>query len=119
MTQSSLLGGGGRGLCHQLNALAPFEATQRRALLSGLFGSETDASIDPLFFCDYGYNIKLGASAYFIVNCVGLDDASVVVGKSALFGPSVNITTGSHPMSAVDRRLSLELGTYEKRTIGW
>jgi maltose O-acetyltransferase len=100
-----------RTLCHALNALDPAEPTrQRTALLVSLFGYETDARISSPFFCDYGYNIKLGANAYFNFNCVVLDVVSVSIGNNALFGPGVHIYTACHSMSVGERRLGLEFG---------
>lgn len=52
-----------------MNALAPDSpAADRRALLAGLFGAQTDVAITPPFFCDYGRNIRLGANVYFNFN---------------------------------------------------
>ena len=100
-----------RMLCRGLNELDPAEPSERRnALLVSLFGRATDAWITPPFFCDYGYNIKLGANAYFNFNCVILDVMPVSIGDNVLFGPGAHIYTASHPMSATDRRLGLELG---------
>lgn len=100
-----------RELCHALNALDPADTARRRALLADLFGRATDASINAPFFCDYGYNITLGANVYFNVNCVVLDVAPVTIGANALFGPGVHIYAASHPMGAADRRLGLEFGS--------
>ena len=98
-------------LCRQLDELPQTATTaQRKALLASLFGAETDACITAPFFCDYGYNIKLGANAYFNFNCVVLDVVSVTIGKNALFGPCVQIYTASHPMSVDDRQQGLEFG---------
>ena len=100
-----------RTLCHALNALDPAEAAmQRNALLVNLFGSKMDALITSPFFCDYGYNIKLGANVYFNFNCVVLDVVSVSIGNNVLFGPGVHIYTASHPMTVAERRLGLEFG---------
>jgi maltose O-acetyltransferase len=79
-------------------------------LLASLFGCETDAFITPPFFCDYGYNISLGANTYFNFNCVVLDVMRVRIGSNALFGPGVHIYTASHPMTAAERRSGLEFG---------
>jgi maltose O-acetyltransferase len=100
-----------RTLCRELNALEPADASpQRNALLARLFGCETNAWITPPFFCDYGYNIKLGANVYFNFNCVVLDVVAVSIGSNVLFGPGVHIYTASHPMSANERRSGLEFG---------
>lgn len=99
-----------RTLCHQLNALDLSDSLHKRILLVSLFGYETDAIIQAPFFCDYGYNIKLGANAYFNFNCIILDVMPVTIGKNALFGPGVHIYAASHPISAEERRSGLEFG---------
>lgn len=45
---------------------------------------------------------------FFNFNCVVLDVAPVTIGNNVLFGPSVQIYTATHPISAAARRLWLE-----------
>lgn len=97
-----------RTLCHALAALAPAETARAQALLACLLGAATDARITPPFFCDYGYNIRLGTNVYFNVNCVVLDVMPVSIGNNALFGPGVHIYTALHPIGAAERRAGLE-----------
>ena len=100
-----------RELCQTLAALSPHASeAERFALLAQLFGVATDATVTPPFFCDYGCNIALGHNVYFNFNCVILDVAKVTVGNNVLFGPSVQVYTASHPMSATERRTGLEYG---------
>nr|WP_282446830.1 sugar O-acetyltransferase [Aromatoleum aromaticum] len=77
-------------------------------MLGELFGRETDAWVQPPFFCDYGTNIFLGVKVFFNFNCVVLDVAPVTIGSNVLFGPSVQICTATHPISAAERRTGLE-----------
>lgn len=98
-----------RMLCQQLNALpATTSEVERHAVLADLFHTETDACLIPPFFCDYGYNIRLGAHAYFNCNCVLLDVMPISIGSHVLFGPGVHIYTALHPLSAHERRSGLE-----------
>lgn len=99
-----------RALCQELNALDPEAAPRRRELFGALLGAHADASIHAPFFCDYGYNILLGAHVYFNVNCVVLDVMPVTVGANVLFGPAVQLYTASHPLSAAERKTGLEFG---------
>lgn len=100
-----------RGLCQQLNSLAPSApASKRAALLTELFGTPTDAYITPPFYCDYGCNIAFGSNVYFNFNCIILDVAKVSIGNNVLFGPSVQIYTALHPMNADERRSGIEYG---------
>ena len=63
----------------------------------------------PLVRCDYGGNIFLGERVYFNFNCVVLDVCDVRVGDYTLFGPAVQIYTGTHPLQAALRR-QMEFG---------
>ena len=65
--------------------------------------------IEPPFFCDYGFNIRLGESVYFNYNCIVLDVCEVRIGSYTMFGPAVQIYTALHPMNAELRR-SVEYG---------
>ncbi|WP_404790258.1 sugar O-acetyltransferase [Altericista sp. CCNU0014] len=66
--------------------------------------------IEPPFYCDYGNNITLGEKVFFNFNCVVLDVAPVAIGSSVFFGPAAQIYTATHPLSATERRMGLELG---------
>jgi maltose O-acetyltransferase len=97
-----------RELCREYNASAPAGAEPRRRLLAALFGTSTDAWIEPPFHCDYGHNITLGRKVYFNFNCVVLDVMAVRIGSHTLFGPAVQIYTAMHPIDADERRRGLE-----------
>ena len=97
-----------RDLCLLLNATREDQKQERQRLIAELFGKETDAWIQPPFFCDYGTNITLGMKVFFNFNCVVLDVAPVTIGSNVLFGPSVQVYTATHPISAAERRKWLE-----------
>ena len=97
-----------RDLCLRLNATREDQQAERATMIRELLGRETDAWIQPPFFCDYGTNISLGTKVFFNFNCVVLDVMEVRIGSNVLFGPSVQIYTATHPMSAVERRTWLE-----------
>jgi maltose O-acetyltransferase len=97
-----------RDLCLALNATREDQKEERQRILTELFGKETDAWIQPPFFCDYGTNIVVGTKVFFNFNCVVLDVMQVTIGSNVLFGPSVQIYTATHPISAVERRKWLE-----------
>lgn len=96
-------------LTAQYNA-TPGEATEARvALLRRLCGSVGDgAVIRPIFFCDYGYNIRLGRNAFINFNCVFLDCASIDIGDNLQMGPAVQLYTAAHPLETDVRRSGLE-----------
>jgi maltose O-acetyltransferase len=94
--------------CKRLNESVPGDAGPRAHILRALLGCETDAWIEPPFFCDYGRNISLGEKVFFNFNCVVLDVMPVRIGNHTLFGPAVQIYTAMHPIDADERRRGLE-----------
>jgi maltose O-acetyltransferase len=100
-----------RERCRALQDLPPSaDAAQRRRLVELLLHAATDACITPPFFCDYGFNIRLGRNVFFNFNCVILDVVEVRIGSNVLCGPGVHIYTASHPLGAQERRAGREFG---------
>ena len=93
------------------NAALAASPAERRALLRQRLGSVGEgAVIRPPFFCDYGFNIRIGENAFLNYNCVVLDVASVIIGPGAQIGPAVQIYAADHPRDPDQRRRGLELG---------
>ena len=88
----------------------PLARTRRRSVNASLLSSwEGNGCLDSTaLFLDYGTNIVLGTKVFFNFNCVVLDVMQVTIGSNVLFGPSVQIYTATHPISAVERRKWLE-----------
>ncbi len=82
-------------LCERYNRSA---GKPDAALLAELFGVPTDAYLEPPFYCDYGYNIRLGRGVYANHNLVVLDCALVTIGDNVYFGPNVVVSTATHPV---------------------
>jgi maltose O-acetyltransferase len=97
-----------KALCQALNLLPPDQTTHQTELIAKLLGYPTDAAITTPFFCDYGYNIRLGKNVYFNFNCIILDGALVTIGDRSLFGPNVQIYTALHPLNVAERSSGLE-----------
>jgi maltose O-acetyltransferase len=94
-----------RNLCQDLNATREADQSERRRILTELFGAGgDDVWMQPPFFCDYGSNIFLGRKCFFNFNCIILDVCSVRIGDYAFFGPAVQIYTATHPMDHELRR---------------
>lgn len=73
-------------------------------LLSDLLSIKGGAHIEPIFFCDYGYNIEIGDNFYSNHNLTILDVCKVKIGNNVLIGPHVMISTATHPTTPLERR---------------
>ncbi len=80
----------------------------RDALMEKLGMVGADTVIRPPFYCDYGYNIRLGSGVFINFNCVMLDVCEIRIGDKTLIGPGVQIMTASHPVDHDLRRTGLE-----------
>jgi len=93
------------------NAASSLPAEERRALLRERLAAVGEgAEIRPPFFCDYGFNIAIGAGVFLNFNCVILDVVRVTMGEGTQIGPAVQIYAADHPRDAGERRAGLELG---------
>lgn len=76
-------------------------ATAQQEVLKQLLGSIDDNDppfIEPPFYCDYGYNIHMGAGSYMNFGCTILDGCRISIGRRTLFGPNVQIYSATHPL---------------------
>ena len=93
------------------NAALALPVSERHALLSERLGHVgAGAVIRPPFFCDYGYNIRLGDEVFLNFNCVILDVVEVTIGDRTQIGPAAQIYAADHPRDAETRRSGLEFG---------
>ena len=83
------------------------DGTELRALL-GSVGERTEVRAP--FYCDYGYNIVLGAKVFLNFGCVLLDVCRITIGDGCQIGPGVQIYAADHPREAEVRRRGLENG---------
>jgi maltose O-acetyltransferase len=99
-----------RSLTHRLNVTQYGDPEAYRQILAALLpNAAADLSIEPPFFCDYGYNIYAGESVFFNYNCVLLDVMPIRIGSNVMFGPAVQLYTATHPTDAGERRKGPEL----------
>jgi maltose O-acetyltransferase len=81
----------------------------RRQILDELLGSlGEDSEIRPPFYCDYGYQIHIGARTFVNFGLVALDVASIRIGDDVQFGPRVQLLTPTHPLEPEPRRAKWE-----------
>lgn len=82
---------------------------ERRRILTALLGAfAEDAEIRPPLYCDYGYQIRVGARTFINFGLVALDIAAVTIGEDAQIGPNVQLLTPTHPLEAEPRRAKWE-----------
>lgn len=100
-----------RLLLQALNETAENNTRLRRTILKKLMPhASPDVWLQPPFYCDYGYNIKIGEGVFFNFNCIVLDVAPVTIGSRCMFGPNVQIYTATHPLNYIERKSGLEYG---------
>jgi acetyltransferase-like isoleucine patch superfamily enzyme len=98
-----------KNLCYQYNALKADDFEKKKEFLKNLLGKvEKNYTIEPNFFCDYGYNIELGENFYANHNLVILDCAKVKFGDNVFIGPNCGFYTAKHPLQAQERNKLLE-----------
>lgn len=96
-------------LCRDYNDLRPKETDARTALLRRILGEvKGDILIEQPFYCDYGYNIKVGENFYANYNLVILDEAEVSFGDNVFIAPGCGFYTAGHPLEATERNKGLE-----------
>ncbi|MDE6581700.1 MAG: sugar O-acetyltransferase, partial [Duncaniella sp.] len=79
------------------------------ALLRRLLGEvKGSILIEQTFYCDYGYNIRVGENFYANFNLVILDGAPVTFGDNVFIAPDCGFYTAGHPLDATERNKGLE-----------
>jgi maltose O-acetyltransferase len=93
------------------NRTGPNRTGKRRRLLTRLFAvGGAGAIIVPPFFCDYGYNIRVGKNFYANFGCIMLDVSAITIGDDVLLAPGVQLLSATHPVEPGPRRALLEYG---------
>lgn len=90
--------------CFEFNAIAPSRRESRRRLLDSILASlGENATINPPFRCDFGFNIRIGRNFVGNFNLTILDEACVTIGDNVFIGPNVTIATITHHLDAGKR----------------
>lgn len=93
-----------KSLCQKYNSLSSDAQKEKLELLKNLFAKTGSLlTIEPNFFCDYGFNIEFSENCYINHNCVILDCAKVKFGQNVLIGPNCGFYTAIHPINAEER----------------
>jgi maltose O-acetyltransferase len=92
-------------LMEAFNRTPASNQAERRRLLTDLLGGYGEHSeIRPPFYCDYGYQIRIGARTFANFGLTILDVATVTIGDDVQIGPHVQLLTATHPIAAGPRR---------------
>jgi len=97
-------------LCYKFNMTDPSDYNRKKEILKKLFRTDEDCTIEPNFYCDYGYNIIIGKNFCANHNCIILDVNTVEIGDNVFLGPGVQICTASHPIDLNERVRGFEYG---------
>jgi maltose O-acetyltransferase len=100
-----------RRLTRMFNESLETDEIHRTELLKELFGSTGEnVNIEPLFRCDYGYNIHVGENFFANFDCVFLDVCEIQIGDNCMIAPGVHIYTATHPLNSEERISGAEYG---------
>lgn len=98
-----------KDICHAYNALLPSNVGERERVMRSLLGRTGNSFvIEQPFYCDYGYNVKIGENFFANVNCVILDEAEVTFGDNVFIAPNCGFYTAGHPFDVEQRNRGLE-----------
>ena len=96
-------------LCFEYNNLKPNNMEEKKKALEKLFQKPIEqCTIEPNFYCDYGFNIELGKNFYANHNLVILDANKVKFGDNVFIGPNCGFYTSGHPLDYETRNKGLE-----------
>ncbi len=98
-----------RSIFQKINSIQDDKKKEQNKLFAKLLGQSVKGLwIEPPFYCDYGYNIKVGKNVFMNFNCCILDVMEVKIGNNIMIGPNVQIYTATHPIDAKTRASWLE-----------
>lgn len=93
-----------KNLCQKYNNIPYDNFKERQNIIKNILNSTgKNITIEPSFYCDYGYNIDIGENFYSNHNLVILDCAKVTIGDNVAIGPNCNIYCALHPLNSEER----------------
>ena len=96
-------------LCYDYNNLRPSDLNGKKNIMEKLLQKPIGAfTIEPNFYCDYGFNIEFGENFYSNHNLVILDANKVKFGDNVFIGPNCGFYTSGHPLDYETRNKGLE-----------
>ena len=98
-----------KDLCYEYNQLRPSDQAGHQRVMKQLLGkTKENFTIEPPFWCDYGYNIEVGENFYANHNLIILDGAKVIFGDNVFIAPNCGFHTAGHPIDHERRNQGLE-----------
>ncbi len=96
--------------CFRYNQLSPNDRAAQQDILRNLLGSMGKGAVStPPFWCDYGYNIRIGDNFYSNHGMVITDGAAVTFGDSVFVAPHCCFTTAEHAIDPEMRKAGIEI----------
>ena len=96
-------------LCYEYNYLRPNELDKKKEIIEKLTRKTIGQfTIEPNFYCDYGFNIEFGENFYSNHNLVLLDANKIQFGNNVFVGPNCGFYTSGHPLDYEARNKGLE-----------
>ncbi|NLI89896.1 MAG: sugar O-acetyltransferase [Epulopiscium sp.] len=100
-----------KALCQKYNALPIKDLESRNKLIKSILGKTGKRiHIEPDFWCDFGYRIKVGENFYANHGLVILDAGGIIFGDNVFIAPSCGFHTSGHPIDFERRNEGLEYG---------
>lgn len=95
-------------LLYEFNHSRPSESEKRSEIMQKLFGHcGKDVWINqPMTLCR-GTTISIGDNCYLNYGTTFVDDYTITIGNSVMFGPNVTICTTGHPLDPERRHLGM------------
>ncbi len=98
-----------KALCQEYNNLPIKDLKKRGEFIKKILGKTGEhIHIEPDFWCDYGYQIKVGENFYANHGLVILDAGGVIFGDNVFIAPSCGFHTSGHPIDFERRNQGLE-----------
>lgn len=91
-------------LCFLLNSTIPSRREQRDKIVRELLGKIGDKYVlHSPFYCDFGFNIKIGENFVGNFNLTMLDEAEITIGNNVFIGPNATLCTIIHDLQKEER----------------
>ncbi|MBQ2730401.1 MAG: sugar O-acetyltransferase [Clostridia bacterium] len=98
-----------RSVCWRYNQLAPWQEAEREALLKGfLHQTGEHLTIEPPFYCDFGFNVEVGENFFANYNLTNLSGAKVKFCDNVFLGPNCGFYPPEHPHDVESRNAAFE-----------